>query len=145
LVLSEKSALEGLPIKEARQHSWLFDVKGLVVTSRTDLQDFQLPFSHDHSAIAAFVEVFLLEPSYPEIQEICRAAGRQLFAKLAKTRGRRHPEPCQHGGEVDWIARDLLQVSTGDVLKLLNDECLEISPTLDFLVQSTGLEAILGV
>ncbi len=31
-----------------------------------------------------------------------------------------------NGGEVDWIARDLLQVSTGDALKFLNDEYLEI-------------------
>jgi malate dehydrogenase (oxaloacetate-decarboxylating)(NADP+) len=48
--------LEGLSIEEARQHSRLFDVKGLVVTSRNDLQDFQRPFSHDHPAIATFVE-----------------------------------------------------------------------------------------
>src|SRR3984893_12624385 len=31
-----------------------------------------------------------------------------------------------NGGEVDWIARDLLQVSTGEALKFLNDEYLEI-------------------
>jgi malate dehydrogenase (oxaloacetate-decarboxylating)(NADP+) len=55
-LISQAMTLEGLPVKEARQRSWLFDVKGLVVTSRTDLQDFQMPFSHDHSAIASFVE-----------------------------------------------------------------------------------------
>jgi predicted TIM-barrel fold metal-dependent hydrolase len=33
---------------------------------------------------------------------------------------------ASNGGEVDWIARDLLQVSTGDALKFLNDEYLEI-------------------
>src|ERR1700694_2944906 len=32
-----------------------------------------------------------------------------------------------NGGEVDWIARDLLHVSTGEALKFLNDEYLEIS------------------
>jgi hypothetical protein len=31
-----------------------------------------------------------------------------------------------NGGEVDWIARDLLKVSTSDALKFLNDEYLEI-------------------
>src|ERR1700734_103320 len=33
---------------------------------------------------------------------------------------------ASNGGEVDWIARDLLQVSTGDALKFLNDEYLQI-------------------
>ena len=33
---------------------------------------------------------------------------------------------ASNGGEVDWLARDLLQVSTGDTLKILNDEYLEI-------------------
>ena len=33
---------------------------------------------------------------------------------------------ASNGGEVDWIARDLLQVSTGDALKFLNEEYLEI-------------------
>jgi malate dehydrogenase (oxaloacetate-decarboxylating)(NADP+) len=55
-LISQAMALEGLPIGEARQHNWLFDVKGLAVTSRTDLQDFQKPFLHDHPAISTFVE-----------------------------------------------------------------------------------------
>ena len=33
---------------------------------------------------------------------------------------------ASNGGEVDWIARELLQVGTGDALKFLNDESLEI-------------------
>jgi predicted TIM-barrel fold metal-dependent hydrolase len=33
---------------------------------------------------------------------------------------------ASNGGEVDWIARDLLKVSTSDALKFLNDEYLEI-------------------
>ena len=33
---------------------------------------------------------------------------------------------ASNGGEVDWISRDLLKVSTGDALKFLNDEYLEI-------------------
>src|ERR1700730_6493188 len=48
--------LEGSSIDAARQRCWLFDVNGLVVKSRTDLQDFQKPFSHDHAPIATFVE-----------------------------------------------------------------------------------------
>ena len=30
---------------------------------------------------------------------------------------------ASNGGEVEWFARDMLQVSTGDALKFLNDEC----------------------
>src|ERR1700721_3291392 len=33
---------------------------------------------------------------------------------------------ARNGGEVEWLARDLLEVSTGDALKILNDEYLEI-------------------
>jgi len=55
-LISQAMVLEGLAIDVARQRSWLFDVKGLVIMSRTDLQDFQKPFSHDHQPIATFVE-----------------------------------------------------------------------------------------
>jgi malate dehydrogenase (oxaloacetate-decarboxylating)(NADP+) len=48
--------LEGLSIKEGRARSWLFNTKGLVVTSRTDLRDFQKPFAHEHPPIASFIE-----------------------------------------------------------------------------------------
>ncbi len=33
---------------------------------------------------------------------------------------------ASNGGEVDWIAQDLLQVSTSEALKFLNDEYMEI-------------------
>src|ERR1700730_14692579 len=33
---------------------------------------------------------------------------------------------ASNGGEVEWFARDMLKVSTGDALKVLNDEYLEI-------------------
>jgi predicted TIM-barrel fold metal-dependent hydrolase len=33
---------------------------------------------------------------------------------------------ASNGGEVEWLARDLLKVSTSDALKILNDEYLEI-------------------
>jgi predicted TIM-barrel fold metal-dependent hydrolase len=33
---------------------------------------------------------------------------------------------ASNGGEVEWFARDMLKVGTGDALKILNDEYLEI-------------------
>ncbi|HEY0791796.1 MAG TPA: NAD-dependent malic enzyme [Chthoniobacterales bacterium] len=55
-LISEAMALEGLPIEDARQRNWLFDVNGLVVKSRVDLADFQKPFAHDHALLAKFVD-----------------------------------------------------------------------------------------
>ena len=54
-LISEAMALEGLPIDQARACNWLFDINGLMVTSRTDLADFQKPFAHAHAPIATFV------------------------------------------------------------------------------------------
>jgi malate dehydrogenase (oxaloacetate-decarboxylating)(NADP+) len=54
-LISEAMALEGLPIDRARACNWLFDINGLMVTSRTDLADFQRPFAHAHAPIATFV------------------------------------------------------------------------------------------
>jgi len=54
-LISEAMALEGLTIEQARARNWLYDVNGLITRARTDLTDFQKPFSHDHPAVASFV------------------------------------------------------------------------------------------
>jgi len=41
---------------EARQRNALFDINGLLVTSRADLADFQKPFVQDRAPVATFVE-----------------------------------------------------------------------------------------
>ncbi|HEY1784867.1 MAG TPA: NAD-dependent malic enzyme [Pirellulales bacterium] len=55
-LISEAMAMEGLPVEQARARNWLFDVKGLLVDSRTDLADFQKPFAHKFRPLASFVE-----------------------------------------------------------------------------------------
>jgi malate dehydrogenase (oxaloacetate-decarboxylating)(NADP+) len=63
-LISEAMALEGLPIEQARQRLWLFDVNGLMVSSRSDIADFQRPFVHDHAPVARFVDaVEALKPN----------------------------------------------------------------------------------
>jgi malate dehydrogenase (oxaloacetate-decarboxylating)(NADP+) len=55
-LISQAMVLEGLPINQARARNWLFDINGLMVTSRTDLADFQKPFVHEHAPVSTFVE-----------------------------------------------------------------------------------------
>ena len=55
-LISEAMALDGMPIEAARARSWLFDIGGLMVSTRTDLADFQKPFAHDHAPVDRFVD-----------------------------------------------------------------------------------------
>lgn len=45
---------EGMPPNEARRHIYMFDVNGLLESSRTDLLDFQRPYAHDHEPTKDF-------------------------------------------------------------------------------------------
>ena len=47
---------DGTDLAMARRRNALFDVNGLLVTSRTDLADFQKPFVQAHAPVATFVE-----------------------------------------------------------------------------------------
>jgi len=55
-LISQAMAMEGLRIDEARARNWLFDINGLVQSSRKDLADFQKPFAHKHAASNSFVD-----------------------------------------------------------------------------------------
>lgn len=55
-LISQAMAMEGLSIDEARARNWLFDINGLVQSSRKDLADFQKPFAHKHAASSSFVD-----------------------------------------------------------------------------------------
>ncbi|MBP1093780.1 NAD-dependent malic enzyme [Bradyrhizobium diazoefficiens] len=55
-LISQAMAKAGMDIHEARRRNALFDVKGLLVTSRDDLADFQRPFAQDRQPISTFVE-----------------------------------------------------------------------------------------
>jgi malate dehydrogenase (oxaloacetate-decarboxylating)(NADP+) len=55
---------EGMDPAAARRRNALFDIKGLLVTSRTDLADFQKPFAQEHPPVSTFVEaVEALKPT----------------------------------------------------------------------------------
>jgi len=53
-LLCSALAQEGMSEEEARSHVYMFDVNGLLVSSRTDLADFQRPYAHDHAPMKDF-------------------------------------------------------------------------------------------
>ena len=55
-LISQAMVLEGLPLEEGRARNALFDINGLLVTSRNDLSAFQKPFALDHAPVASFVD-----------------------------------------------------------------------------------------
>ena len=55
-LISQAMAMEGMDISKARSRNALFDVNGLIVSSRIDLADFQKPFVQDRAPISTFVE-----------------------------------------------------------------------------------------
>ena len=63
-LISQTMAEAGMDIHEARRRNALFDVNGLLVTSRKDLADFQRPFAQDREPITKFVDaVRALKPN----------------------------------------------------------------------------------
>ena len=46
---------EGLKLKDAQEHVYMFDINGLLETTRTDLVDFQKPYAHKHAPTRDFV------------------------------------------------------------------------------------------
>jgi len=55
-LISQAMAMEGLDIGEARRRNALYDISGLLVSSRSDLADFQKPFAQDRAPTTTFTE-----------------------------------------------------------------------------------------
>jgi malate dehydrogenase (oxaloacetate-decarboxylating)(NADP+) len=63
-LISQAMALQGMDIGEARRRNALFDIHGLLITSRTDLADFQKPFAQERAPVSKFVDaVKVLRPT----------------------------------------------------------------------------------
>ena len=54
--LTESLILDGLSPEKARARTWMFDVNGLLESSRNDITDFQRPYTHQHPPTKNFVE-----------------------------------------------------------------------------------------
>ena len=46
---------QGMPLKEAQSQIYMFDINGLLETTRKDLVDFQRPYAHQHAPTRDFV------------------------------------------------------------------------------------------
>ena len=55
-LLTKTMIKEGMTEAEARACFWMFDSKGLVVTSRTDLAGFKRPYAQDHAPASELAE-----------------------------------------------------------------------------------------
>src|SRR5271166_5107696 len=85
-LISLAMAREGMDLAAARSRNELFDVNGLLVTSRTDLADFQKPFAQDRPPISTFVEaVEALRPTaIIGVSTVPKLFNREVIEAMAK-------------------------------------------------------------
>jgi hypothetical protein len=83
-------AAAGMDIHEARRRNALFDVNGLLVTSREDLAEFQKPFVQNYAPISTFVEaVKALKPTgIIGVSGIPKLFNRAVIETMAETNRR---------------------------------------------------------
>ena len=85
-LLTETITLEGVPREKARSRTWLFDLNGLLESTRNDLADFQKPYAHAHSPIKNFVEA--IEAVKPTaiigVSTVAKAFNQQVIEAMAR-------------------------------------------------------------
>ena len=85
-LLTKTMMQEGVPEAVARAHCWLFDSKGVVVSSRTGLADFKKPYAHDHAPVPDFPGA--IEAIRPTaiigVSAIAKAFNQQVIQAMAR-------------------------------------------------------------
>lgn len=85
-LLTKSMSLEGIDSDKARARTWLFDVNGLLESSRNDLADFQKPYAHPHAPIRDFVEA--IEAVKPTaiigVSTVAKAFNQQVIETMAR-------------------------------------------------------------
>ena len=76
----------GLNNEEALSHIWMFNSKGLLVNSRTDLEEYKKPFAHNHEPISDFISAIKqLEPTaIIGVSAIAGAFTREVIEAMSK-------------------------------------------------------------
>src|SRR5262245_13304482 len=87
-LISLSMARAGIDPAAARQRNPLFDINGLLVTSRTDLADFQKPFAQERTPISTFVEaVAALRPTgIIGLSTVPKLFSREVIEAMARDR-----------------------------------------------------------
>jgi len=89
-MLAQVMASEGLSLEDARARIWMFDVNGLLESTRKDLLDFQKPYSHRHASTKDFVEA--IESIKPiaiiGVSTVAKAFNRRVIEAIAKVNQR---------------------------------------------------------
>jgi malate dehydrogenase (oxaloacetate-decarboxylating)(NADP+) len=89
-LIAQAMALEGMEIREARARNALFDINGLIVSSRTDLAEFQKPFALTRDPISTFIEaVKALKPTAViGVSTVPKLFTREVIEAMAKINDR---------------------------------------------------------
>jgi malate dehydrogenase (oxaloacetate-decarboxylating)(NADP+) len=85
-LLTEAMTLEGTQQEDARGRTWLFDINGLLQSTRDDLADFQKPYAHRHEPIGNFVEaVEALKPTaIVGVSTVAKAFNQKVIEAMAR-------------------------------------------------------------
>ncbi|MBW4692717.1 MAG: NAD-dependent malic enzyme [Lyngbya sp. HA4199-MV5] len=89
-LLAQVMVQEGLSAEQARGRCWLFDRKGLVQSSRTDLAEFKKPFAHPHAPVDDFAAAIAeLKPTaIIGVSALAKAFNQQVIETMARVNQR---------------------------------------------------------
>jgi malate dehydrogenase (oxaloacetate-decarboxylating)(NADP+) len=89
-LISQAMALEGMDLTQARGRNGLFDSRGLIVTSRSDLLEFKKPFAQDRAPVSTFVDAIkMLKPTgIIGVSTIPKLFNRQVIETMAEINDR---------------------------------------------------------
>jgi malate dehydrogenase (oxaloacetate-decarboxylating)(NADP+) len=85
-LLTEAMALEGSSREQAQARTWLFDVNGLLESSRGDLADFQKPYAHRHQPTKSFVDAIeaLRPTAIIGVSTVAKAFNQRVIETMAR-------------------------------------------------------------
>jgi malate dehydrogenase (oxaloacetate-decarboxylating)(NADP+) len=85
-LLVQSMVLEGTHDHDARKRLWLFDVNGLVESTRNDLADFQKPYAHTHRPCKDFVEAIesLKPTAIIGVSTVAKAFNQHVIEAMAR-------------------------------------------------------------
>jgi malate dehydrogenase (oxaloacetate-decarboxylating)(NADP+) len=85
-LMTQAMALEGLAADQARERIWLFDINGLVESTRGDLADFQKPYAHPHSPTKDFAAAIesLKPTAIIGVSTVAKAFNQRVIETMAR-------------------------------------------------------------